>query len=89
VAAPTDPRKKIRVVSAVLNLAATGGTVTLQSSATTANNAGVWNMPADTAQLPLVLPYNSDGWFDTSAGEALNAVVTGSTLTGSINYVVV
>lgn len=76
------PGARIRVMSAFLSSAA-ASTFNFQSHTTTSNKTGTFTMGAD----GLVLPYNPDGWFVTNAGEALDAVVGTTTLSGSINYV--
>jgi hypothetical protein len=76
---------RIRVMSAVLSVGTAGTPFNFQSHATVANKTNAIQIGADS----LVLPYNPDGWFVTSLGEALDIVVGGTaqTVTGTINYV--
>jgi len=78
--------KKIRVLS--MYLISTGAnTVNLQSHVTTSNSDG---LPGYAANGGIVLPFNPIGWFDTTAGEALDMVTSGSgQVSGQLSYVAV
>lgn len=66
--------KKIRVLA--MYLVSTGAnTINLQSHATTSNSDG---LPGYAANGGIVLPFNPLGWFDTTTGEALDMVTSGS-----------
>lgn len=77
---------KIRVLSLVLSGNNAATTATFQSGASTALT-GV--LPIPTAVMPLVLPYNPTGWFETVSGEKLNIVVAGAgtEVDGMLSYV--
>ena len=78
--------KKIRVLSLYLMCAA-ADTVTLQSHTTTSNSDG--GLPY-TANAGIVLPFNPVGWFDTTAGEALDMVTSAAgQVSGQLTYVAV
>lgn len=66
--------KRIRVLSAVINLTTAGATVFQSGAGGTALSA-TYTMAAN---LPLVLPRNENGWWETAAGSLLNCNVGGS-----------
>jgi hypothetical protein len=78
--------KKIRILS--MYLVSTGAnTVTFQSHTTTTNSDGG---AAFAANGGYVLPFNPIGWFDTTAGEALDMVTSGAgQVSGQLSYVAV
>jgi hypothetical protein len=78
--------KKIRILSLYL-ISAAANTVTLQSHTTTTNSDGGASYAANGG---LVLPFNPLGWFDTTAGEALDMVTSGAgQVSGQLVYVAV
>lgn len=78
--------KKIRILSMYL-VSTAANTVTLLSHTTTANNDGGLAYAANGG---LVLPFNPIGWFDTTAGEALDITCSGAgQVSGQLVYVAV
>ena len=76
--------KRIRVLSMYL-ISTAGNTINLQSHTTTTNSDG---LPGYAANGGLVLPFNPLGWFDTTSGEALDMVTSGSgQVSGQLVYV--
>jgi hypothetical protein len=83
---PLVAAKKIRILACYL---VDGGAnnVNWQSHATTSNGDAPLNLSAGSG---LVLPFNPCGWFETTAGEALDIVTsTSAQLSGRIQYVAV
>lgn len=78
--------KKIRILS--MYLVSTGAnTINFQSHTTTANSDGLMGFAANGG---MVLPFNPIGWFDTTAGEALDMVTSGAgQVSGQLVYVAV
>ncbi len=75
--------KKIRVL-ALIGFATTTGTIKFQSGAST-DKFGAAKVNDGT---PLLLPFNPLGWFETVAGEKLNAVLaTMTAFNGCLLYV--
>jgi hypothetical protein len=72
----------IRVVAAFI-VASGAATVNFQSHTTTTNKTGPVALAVNGG---IVLPYNPDGWFAATLGEALDLVTTGA-VAGSINYI--
>lgn len=65
---------------------ATAGTVKLQSHTTTANATAAWNVPTS----GLVMPFDQDGWFSSTAGEGVDVVfATGTNLAATLTYEVI
>lgn len=78
--------KKIRIVALYLVTSA-ACTITLQSHTTTSNSDGGL---AHAANSGIVLPFNPIGWFDTTAGEALDMVTSATAnVSGQLTYVAV
>lgn len=75
---------KIRVMSAIISMAS-AGTIKFQSGAST----DIMSPITTTAnRLIEILPYNPMGWFETVAGEKLNAVLSSAIVTTvAITYV--
>ena len=78
--------KKIRILA--MYLISTGAnTINFQSHTTTSNSDGLMGFVANTG---MVLPFNPLGWFDTTAGEALDMVTSGAgQVSGQLSYVAV
>ena len=77
--------KKIRVL-ALSGFAVTTGTIKFQSGASS-DITGAMTINTGT---PLILPFNPVGWFETVAGEKLNAVLATMTVfNGVLTYVTV
>lgn len=75
--------KKVRILSMYL-VSAAANTVTLQSHTTTTNGDGGCSYAANGG---ISLPFNPVGWFDTTSGEALDMVTSGSgQVSGQITY---
>lgn len=75
---------RIRVLAAIISMASTG-TIKFQSGGST----DICSALKTTAEsLVIVLPYNPMGWFQTVAGEKLNAVLSSAiTTTVSLVYI--
>lgn len=77
------PDKAIRVVALVMVTGATATSSTFNSSSTP-----ITSVIANGANGGAVLPYNFDGWFQTSPGQSLTVTTTSGTSTGyTINYI--
>ena len=86
VAAVTD--RKIRVLAVTMSAGATKTGSTFNTKGTEAGTAisCLYSNPAD---VPVVLPFNPAGWFETTAGEALTVTTGGGSATGyQVVYVV-
>lgn len=78
--------KKIRILSLYL-VSTAANTVTLQSHTTTTNSDGGCAYAANGG---IALPFNPIGWFDTTAGEALDMVTSGAgQVSGQLSYIAV
>lgn len=75
--------KKLRVLALVAQAGGTATDITFQS-----NNTAKTALFANAATIPLVLPFNPSGWFETVAGEAIK-VTTGTGATTGIQLVYV
>ena len=81
--------KAIRVVSLFMVSGATATNVTFNSKPSGSGSA-ITALIADGANGGLVLPYNPDGWFDTTPGEGLSVTTgTGSTTGITGKYVTI
>lgn len=69
--------KKIRVLALFMLCGATATDITLQS-----NNTAISPLFANAANGGAVLPFNSFGWFETTAGQALKASTGAGSATG-------
>ena len=78
--------RRIKVLSAVISMAS-AGTVKFQSGAST----DIFSpLTTSSGQLIIVLPHTPMGWFQTVAGEKLNAVLSSAIATTiAITYVLV
>jgi hypothetical protein len=78
--------KKIRILALYL-VSTAANTVTFQSHTTTSNSDGG---SAFAANGGICLPFNPIGWFDTTAGEALDMVTSGAgQVSGQFSYVAI
>lgn len=76
--------KKIRVLAAVL-VATAAVTAQFKSAAAGSNLTGAMAVAANGT---VTLPFNPEGWFETTAGELLNLVLGGAiAVTGCLTYV--
>lgn len=76
--------KKIRVLAALLVASGGANTVRLESSAGGTALTGQMDLDANGQ---LILPMNSEGWFETVAGELLNLELSaGTSIAGCLVY---
>lgn len=73
--------KRLRVLAIVLS---PGGTATVITFNTKPSGAGSAVSPAfaQGINIPIVLPFNKDGWFDTNGGEGLTVTTGAGSTTG-------
>jgi hypothetical protein len=81
VAAVTD--KRIRVVALFMTVG-TAGTARFESGTSDGFLTGAITLAVGT---PLVLPWNPNGWFETTAGALLNMILSGTLgAAGNLHY---
>lgn len=74
------PNKKIRVVALFMTVG-TAGTARFESGTSDAFLSGAFSLAVGT---PLVLPWNPNGWFETTSGALLNMILSGTLGAGGV-----